>query len=71
MHTIVAAPLASPTSENHTGAGRLLVVDDLVANRQILRGLLQRFGYEIAEAEDGESALPVESLKEDTVAGEN
>ena len=37
--------------------GRLLVVDDLEANRRILRGLLQRFGYEIAEAEDGEMAL--------------
>lgn len=57
MHTIVADPLASTSQKDHQGAGRLLVVDDLLANRQILRGLLQRFGYEIVEAEDGESAL--------------
>ncbi len=37
--------------------GRLLVVDDLIANRRILRGLLQRFGYDIEEAQDGEEAL--------------
>ena len=41
----------------NTSVGRLLVVDDLEANRRILRGLLQRFGYEISEAEDGEVAL--------------
>ena len=68
MHTIVADPLASTSPTDHSGAGRLLVVDDLVANRQILRGLLQRFGYEIEEAEDGESALELIEQKEfDTV----
>lgn len=44
-------------STQNSSIGRLLVVDDLEANRRILRGLLQRFGYEIAEAEDGEVAL--------------
>ena len=68
MHTIVADPLASIASREHSGAGRLLVVDELIANRQILRGLLQRFGYEIEEAEDGESALELIDEKEfDTV----
>lgn len=49
-----AAPVQASA---HTSMGRLLVVDDLEANRRILRGLLQRFGYEISEAEDGEMAL--------------
>ncbi len=57
------------TGSTHEGSpGRLLVVDDLVANRQILRGLLQRYGYEIAEAEDGETALEmIEETDYDTV----
>ena len=68
MHTIVADPLTSTSTNSHSGAGRLLVVDDLVANRQILRGLLQRFGYEIEEAEDGETALEmIEDREFDTV----
>lgn len=68
MHTIVADPLASTSPKDHQGAGRLLVVDDLLANRQILRGLLQRFGYEIEEAEDGETALElIENGEFDTV----
>ena len=57
MHFTAADPMAAAPTSPPRRAGRLLVVDDLVANRQILRGLLQRYGYEIEEAEDGESAL--------------
>ena len=37
--------------------GRVLVVDDNAANRQMLMRRLERRGFEIAEAEDGPAAL--------------
>jgi len=36
---------------------RILVVDDEVVNRALLRGILTPLGYEVVEAEDGEAAL--------------
>jgi two-component system, cell cycle response regulator DivK len=36
---------------------RILVVEDQLDNRQILRDLLENAGYEMIEAEDGEAAL--------------
>ena len=37
--------------------GRVLVMDDERLNRMLLHSLLQGAGYQVAEAEDGESAL--------------
>ncbi len=40
-----------------TPVGRVLVVDDIAANRLLLRDLLQLDGYEVLEAKDGASAV--------------
>ena len=37
--------------------GRLLVVDDVANNREVLRRRLERLGYEVVEAEGGRRAL--------------
>ena len=38
---------------------RLLVVDDVVANRNLLAGLLKEKGFEIQEADNGQTALQI------------
>jgi sigma-B regulation protein RsbU (phosphoserine phosphatase) len=38
---------------------RVLIVDDTVTNRRLLLAILRRQGYELLEAEDGESALRI------------
>ena len=38
-------------------SGRILVVEDQVDNRQILRDLLGNAGYDLVEAENGQEAL--------------
>ncbi|MFO1110925.1 MAG: EAL domain-containing protein [Bradyrhizobium sp.] len=43
--------------KEHSSSGRLLVVDDIVENRAILKRLLGMRGFEIVEASDGQSAL--------------
>ena len=43
--------------KEHSSSGRLLVVDDIVENRAILKRLLGMRGFEIIEASDGQSAL--------------
>ena len=43
---------------------RILVVEDQVDNRQILRDLLTAHGYEVIEALDGEQALYVAATKQ-------
>ena len=58
----------SPSGAPAAGAERILVVDDTKANRDILRILLKRDGYEIVEAADGVEALDlVESAQPDLV----
>ncbi|WP_437670672.1 response regulator [Sorangium sp. So ce131] len=49
----------APLSRSRTGhfGGRLLVVDDHSANRDMLRSCLERRGYEVHEAPGGRSAL--------------
>jgi DNA-binding response OmpR family regulator len=42
---------------NENAAPRLLVVDDVEENREILRRRFSKLGYHITEAEDGETAL--------------
>ncbi len=39
------------------GRARLLIVDDLADNRDLLRRRLERLGYEVAEADGGLPAL--------------
>jgi class 3 adenylate cyclase len=41
------------------GAGVILVVDDLPANRRLMQAILAPHGYEVIEAESGEDALDV------------
>lgn len=41
------------------GGGRVLVVDDSRAQRRILRLLVERWGYEVLEADSGEQALAI------------
>jgi len=48
-------PLAK--GERTPGAGRILVVDDTPANRDMLSRRLERHGFDVQTAEDGESAL--------------
>src|SRR5690606_15259933 len=43
----------------NTNRGRVLVVDDKPANLRVVSALLERQGYEVTTAEDGESALAV------------
>lgn len=44
-------------SESSGTAGRVLVVDDTRANRELLKGLLSRDGYSVETADDGEAGL--------------
>jgi len=41
----------------HSGAGRMLVMDDEALVRDILSALLSKLGYEVAVARDGEEAI--------------
>jgi CheY-like chemotaxis protein len=41
------------------GALRILVVDDLAENRQVLRGLLEPLGFLLEEAENGQRCLEI------------
>jgi diguanylate cyclase (GGDEF)-like protein len=52
---IVASERESSSAE--TGAGRLLIVEDDAANRNLLRRRLARSGYAVDVAEDGPAAL--------------
>ena len=47
----------SATIEGASAVGRVLVVDDEVRNRELLRDLLELQGYFVAEAENGREAL--------------
>src|SRR5262245_49162360 len=40
-----------------TGNGRILVVDDEPSVRNVIRMTLEKFGYDVLEAEDGEKAI--------------
>ena len=51
------ARLAATIRQHVYGSGVVLVVDDEPESRQIARRHLDRLGWEVAEAEDGESAL--------------
>ena len=51
-------PQARPTEVKETGSGgRILVVDDTAANRDMLSRRLERQGFDVRSAEDGETAL--------------
>jgi signal transduction histidine kinase/CheY-like chemotaxis protein len=51
------ARLAATIRQHVYGSGVVLIVDDEPESRQIARRHLDRLGWEVAEAEDGESAL--------------
>src|SRR5690606_11828704 len=54
----VAATTGTPTASTLArGAGRVLLVDDEEAVRGIARRVLERGGFEVVEAENGEEAL--------------
>ena len=56
------APIAVPPPEPQAIAGgseQILVVDDDKDIRQLGRALLERFGYRVVEASDGETALSI------------
>src|SRR5205823_5621991 len=54
----VDRPRLAATIRQHVyGSGVVLVVDDETESRQIARRHLDRLGWEVAEADDGESAL--------------
>lgn len=46
-------------NSNHQGNGRILVMDDESLIRDIVRAMLESFGYEIIEAERGEDAVNI------------
>ena len=52
------APVARPVPVGYEGPRRrILVVDDVAVNRQMLLALLQPLGFEVLEAADGQEAL--------------
>lgn len=53
----VASPPVEPAAERKGGRGRILIVDDLAANRFLLREILETGGYQVIEAADGIEAL--------------
>jgi len=57
--TQAAAPLAVPRESEWRGSGCVLVVDDDKAVRAVTRGLLQRRGFDVVEANDGDLALEI------------
>jgi len=40
-----------------TGNGRVLVVDDELTSRTVVRAILERAGYDVLEADNGKTAL--------------
>jgi two-component system, chemotaxis family, chemotaxis protein CheY len=42
-----------------TGNGRILIVDDEPAIRAVIRRMLEKAGYEVVEADNGETAIAV------------
>jgi signal transduction histidine kinase len=52
-----APATAGESPRPSSGAARILVVDDNETNRQMLRRRLERHGYQVAEAEDGQQGL--------------
>ena len=51
--------MPDPSPMNEMQSGTILVVDDIAANRNLLRETLEPQGYEVLLAPDGESALKV------------
>lgn len=54
-------------ARNGSQAGRVLVVDDMEANRQLIRKMLARDGHEVLEAENGHQALEMARTTEPDV----
>ena len=48
-----------PTTSIESAPARLLIVDDIADNRDLLARYFSRHGYTIVEAEDGEQALDI------------
>jgi type II secretory ATPase GspE/PulE/Tfp pilus assembly ATPase PilB-like protein/ActR/RegA family two-component response regulator len=63
IERVLGLGLEEDAVETERGAPRILLVDDDEEARVLMRALLERDGYEVAEAEDGHKALDV--LKED------
>jgi PAS domain S-box-containing protein len=55
--TRVAVPAAAPGGEAITGRGRVLIMDDEDAVREIAGKMLEHIGYEVALARDGDEML--------------
>jgi type IV pilus assembly protein PilB len=51
------APAAVSAPQKHPGKRRVLIVDDIEMNRDLVRVTLAQDGYELSEAPDGERAL--------------
>lgn len=47
----------SPENRERFTGHRILIVDDYTVNRRIVKGMMEKLGVEVDEAEDGESAL--------------
>jgi signal transduction histidine kinase len=54
VNEVRAVPVATPVQK---GGGRILVVDDEAALRQVLEMMLQNMGYEVVLCEDGAKAV--------------
>src|SRR5262249_6104499 len=52
-------PVASPRSTQTRRVGRVLVVDDIQGNIQMLKDLLEPEGYDVVSAPDGVAAMDV------------
>jgi nitrogen-specific signal transduction histidine kinase/FixJ family two-component response regulator len=56
-HVSQAAPEAAPSRDSYAGTETILLVDDEAALRSLARKVLERYGYHVLEASDGNTAL--------------
>ena len=53
--------------DSYSGAGQVLLVDDDHTIRQVVRYMLENFGYEVLEAENGEQGLQLAQERAQTI----
>ena len=51
------ATSSRPAESRRPGSRRILIADNTVSSRELLRSILEASGYEVFEAEDGEQAI--------------
>lgn len=65
---VKAHSAAEPAAQDLKGIGLVLVVDDEKIVQQTTKAILERYGYEVLTAADGESALEAVRMNKDRLA---